>query len=55
MLLAKCIRTSSIKSLSEVRMRGLKRVEDSNVTWLELMGCVGGNTTEANVVLQAIF
>lgn len=53
MLLANAVYTSSIQSFNLVTIGCLQGHKDSDVTRLELVGGVGGETTQDNVVFKA--
>lgn len=52
MLLADCIRTSSIQSFDLFAICSLQRAKDSDVTGLELMGSVRWYAVKDNLVLK---
>jgi len=52
MFLADCICTSSKQSISLVAVGCLQQCKDSNVTGLELVRGMGGETTEDYVVFE---
>jgi len=54
MLLADCICTSSIQSFNLVAIGYLQGGKDSDVTGLELVGGVRGETTQDDVVFKVI-
>ncbi len=54
MLLADCICASSIQPFNLVAIGCLQWGKDSDVTGLELVGGVGGETTQNDIVFKAI-
>jgi hypothetical protein len=54
MLLANSVDTTSFQTLNRIAIGCLQRSKDCDITWLKLVGSVGGEAAQADVVNKTV-